>query len=84
MTSLLSVIGKIYGNVLVRRMKELTSKGMDEEHGGFREGRGCVDQVFILRLITEKLREKNKIAMYVFWIWKKHMIELTSSFYFKC
>ena len=50
------MIGKIYGKVLVRRMKELTSEGMGEEQGGFRESRGCVDQVFTLRLITEKLR----------------------------
>lgn len=64
--SLLSVIGKIYGKVLVRRMKELTSGGMGEEQGGFREGRGCVDQVFTLRLIAEKLREKNKMGYVCF------------------
>src|ERR1700755_485904 len=64
--SLLSVIGKIYEKVLVRRMKELTSEGMGEELRGFREGRGCVDQIFTLRLIAEKLREKNKMGYVCF------------------
>ena len=60
------MIGKIYAKVLVSRMKELTSEGMCEEQRGFREGRGCVDQVFTLRLLTEKLREKNKMGYVCF------------------
>ena len=41
------------------RMKELTSEGMGEEQGVFREGRGCVDQLFTLRFITEKFSEQK-------------------------
>src|ERR1700755_879090 len=60
--SLLSVVGKIYGRVLVSRVKELTKERVGEEQGGFREGRGCVDQVFTLRMIGENLREKDKVG----------------------
>src|ERR1044072_4445335 len=56
--SLPSALGKVYGRIL------LNSVGMDdligEEQGGFREGRGCMDQVFILRVIKEKSRDKKK------------------------
>ena len=31
----------------------------DDEQGGFRAGRGCVDQIFPLKQIGEKVREKK-------------------------
>src|ERR1700755_2886271 len=64
--SLLSVVGRIYGRVLVDRVKELTRERVGEEQGGFREGRGCVDQVFTLRTIVEKLREKERVGYVCF------------------
>ena len=30
------------------------------EQGGFRSGRGCVDQIFVLKQLVEKYREKRK------------------------
>ena len=32
---------------------------IDEEQGGFRKGRGRVDQIFILKQIGEKAQEKK-------------------------
>src|ERR1700755_3177614 len=64
--SLLSVVGKIYGKVLVAKVKELTRERVGEEQGGVREGRGCVDQVFTLRMIGEKLREKDRVGYVCF------------------
>ena len=32
---------------------------IDDEQGGFRAGRRCVDQIFILKQIGEKAREKK-------------------------
>ena len=32
----------------------------DEEQGGFRAGRGCVDQIFTLKQKGEKAREKKR------------------------
>jgi hypothetical protein len=31
-----------------------------DEEGGFRKGRGCVDQVFALKCVCEKYLEKQK------------------------
>ena len=58
--SLLSVVGKIYGRVLIERVKAITEGQIGEEQGGFREGRGCVDQVFTLRMLMEKFGEKKR------------------------
>ena len=33
---------------------------IDDEHGGFRTGKGCVDQIFTLKQIGEKTREKKR------------------------
>ena len=44
--SFLSVVGKIYADILVDRICSVT--------GGFRAGRGYVDQIFTLIQIDEK------------------------------
>ncbi len=42
---LLSIPGKVYGKVIIERVQRLTEDKISEE-GGFRKGRGCVDQIF--------------------------------------
>jgi len=46
--SLMSIIGKIYESILSMRMMEWCEweGAIVEEQGGFRDGRGCVDQLF--------------------------------------
>ena len=52
---MLSVVGKIYAGIFVNRVCRVTAVGLiDDEEGGFREGRGCVDQIFTLNQIGEK------------------------------
>ena len=41
---------------------------IDDEEGGFRKGRGCVDQIFTLKQIGEKAKEK-KCRVYVGFIY---------------
>ena len=63
--SLLSVVEKnIYVVILVDRVRRVTGGLIDDEQGGFRAGRGCVDQIFTLKQIIEKVREK-KCRVYV-------------------
>ena len=45
---LLSVIGKIYGKILINRVREITEELVGEEQGGFRKGKSFVDQIFVL------------------------------------
>ena len=41
-----------------------TENEIGEEQGGFRRGRGCMDQLFIFKLLSEKFVEKKR-EMYV-------------------
>ena len=50
---------KIYKGILVDRDRKVTETLIDDEQGGFRAGRGCVDQIFTLNQRGEKVREKK-------------------------
>ena len=52
--SLVSVGSKLLSNMIVFRLRDAIHKVLRKEQCGFRKGRGCVDQVFTLRLIIEK------------------------------
>ena len=56
----LSLVGKIYAGTLVDAVCKMTGGLIDDEQGSFREGRGCVDQIFTLNQISEKAREKKR------------------------
>ena len=64
--SLLSMVGKIFGRVLINRVRDGTEEVLMEEQCGFRRGRGCVDQVFTVRQICEKYLAKGKDAFWAF------------------
>ena len=51
--SLLSVVGKLYGRVLIERIRGCTERVMGEEQCGFRRARGCMDQVFTVQQVNE-------------------------------
>lgn len=64
--SLLSVVGKVYGRILIKRVRGCTEGMIGEEQCGFRSGRGCVDQVFAVRQLCEKYLEKGKGIFWAF------------------
>ena len=53
-------MGQIYAGILVGRVRRLIGGFINDEQGGFREGRGCVDQIFTLKQLGEKAREKKR------------------------
>ena len=57
--ALLGVPEKVFRKVLRRRLAERAELLLRENSCGFRSGRGCVDQVFTLRVLVEKAREFN-------------------------
>ena len=65
--SLLTVARKIYAVILVDKLRRVTGGLIDDEQGGFRTGSGCVDQIFTLKQIGERAREK-KCRVYVVFI----------------
>jgi hypothetical protein len=60
--SLLSSHGKVYGRVIVEIVTAVTEMQIRDEQGGFRKGRGCLDQVFAFKCVCEKHLEKQKGA----------------------
>ena len=56
------MVGKIYAGISVDIVHRVTGGLIDYEQGGFRRGRGCVDQIFTLKQIDKKAREKKRRA----------------------
>ena len=48
------MFGKIYARILVNRVCRVTGGLIDDKKGGFRAGKECVDQIFILKQRGEK------------------------------
>ena len=63
---LLSVVGKLYGRVLIKRVMAGTECAIGEEKCGFRQGRGCMDQVFAVRQVCEKYLANEKDVFWAF------------------
>ena len=51
--SLLSEVDKLFGRVLIKRVRAGTKCAIGEEQCGFSQGRGCMDQVFAVRQVCE-------------------------------
>ena len=46
--NLLSVPGKIFCRIILQRLKQSIERTLREEQAGFRSGRSCADQIFVL------------------------------------
>ena len=57
---MLRVVGKIYSGILINRVRRVTGDLIDDEQEGFRAWRGCVDQIFTVKKIGKKAREKKR------------------------
>ena len=57
---------QIFGRVLINRIRAETEDVLMEEQCGFRRGRGCVDQVFVVRQVCEKYLAKGKDSFWAF------------------
>ena len=55
--TLLSVISKVFGRVVINRMKQGVGKALRKEQAGFRPRRGTTEQIFGLRDIIEQAHE---------------------------
>ena len=64
--SLLSVVGKLFGRVLINRVRAGTECAIGEDQCRFRQGRGCMNQVFAVRQICEKYHTNGKDVFWVF------------------
>lgn len=51
------VIMKVFAKVILNRIEPVIDKILRKEQAGFRRGRGCDDQIYILRHITQQCNE---------------------------
>ena len=58
--------GKVYGRVLINRIRDTTENVIAKVQSGFRRGRGCTDQIFTVRQICEKYLGKCKDVYFAF------------------
>ena len=58
--SLLSIPGKVYGRIIIERVREITEEKISKEQGGFMKGKGCIDQIFSVKMLVEKYLGKGK------------------------
>ena len=61
-----SVGGKLYGRVLIKRVRVRTECAIGEEQFGLRQGRGRMDQVFARRKVCEKYLANGKDELLAF------------------
>ena len=52
-----SVPSKVFGRVLIDRIRDGVNSKLRDEQAGFRSGRGTVEHIFILRNIIEQVVE---------------------------
>ena len=62
---MLSVVGKLFGRVLIKRVRVGTECAIGEEQCGFRQGRAW-DQVFAVRQVCEKYLANGKDVFWAF------------------
>ena len=64
--SLLSIPGKVFGKMVIERVRKLTCERVWDVQSGFMPGRSCIDQVFSLRMIVEKYLAVDRKVFSVF------------------
>ena len=57
---MLSVPRKVFGKILDDRMRSITEGRIMEEQVGFRLGKGCAENVFVICQLGEKMLESGK------------------------
>jgi len=65
--TLLSAVSKVYTSILNDRLANWCEKKkiIIEEQGGFRKGRGCIDQIFVLTGILRKRHNQQTYCCFV-------------------
>ena len=62
----ISVPGKVCVRVLIERLIEVIEVKICEEQGGLRKGKGCVDQIFAIKIMLEEYLGKGDIFYVAF------------------
>ena len=69
--SLITHASKIMLKIILHRQQHITEEFISKEQDGFRKGRSTSEQIFNLRIISEKYAQHNKPLFHVFIDFKK-------------
>ena len=64
--ALTSVIMKIYSMLILKRLERKIDEKLRDEQAGFKKGRSCTDQIFILRHVVQQCVEYRNPLLMVF------------------
>ena len=65
--SLLGHVEKVFASVILQIIRKMTDEILTESQAGFRKDRSTIDQLFSLRLLTEKYTEFSK-SLYICYV----------------
>ena len=79
------VPSKVFGRVLIDRIRDGVNSKLRDEEAGFRSGRGTVEHIFILRNIIEQVVEWQATLYCTSCLWtlKKRLTQCTERVYGK-
>ena len=60
--NLLNVPGKVYRRVLTERLMGVTEGKVSKEQEEFRKGKGCIDQIFAIKMMIDYLEKGEKLC----------------------
>ena len=63
---MLSVVSKLFGRVLIKRVRAGTECAIGEEQCRFRQSRGRMDQVFAVRHVVKSIRKLERCILGVY------------------
>ena len=63
---LMSVVGELYGSVLINRVRKGIEAVIGMDQCGFRKGRRYVDQIFVVKPLCEKFLARGKEVYFAF------------------
>ena len=75
--SLLSLVSKLYGRIILSRLQVLADRVYPGSQSGFIKNRLSIDMVFTLRLLQEKFIEQNK-PLYIMFINLRKVFDIVS------
>ena len=76
--SLLSIPGKIFSQIILRRIQAALDKHLRDEQHGFRPSRSCSDLIYVMRMMIEECNEWNQKLYLVFVDFEKAFVLNTS------
>ena len=60
--SLLSIVGKLFADIILQRLHILAERVYAESQSGYRKGRSTIDSIFTLRQVMEEKRTSKRPA----------------------